>query len=295
MGAPCRRRYTLQTAGGVLRLGERTLVMAVLNVTPDSFSDGGLHADPAEATDAALRFAAEGADIIDVGGESTRPGAEGVDTSEEKRRVLPVVRAVARQTGVPVSIDTRKADVAAAALDAGAAMVNDVSGLHHDRRLAAVAAARRAALVLMHMRGSPADMYRLAEYRDAVGEVAAELQSSVDAAVDLGVARESIVVDPGVGFAKRADHSLQVLARLDDPRFLALDRPLLVGPSRKSFLTAAAGTLPPAERDWATAAAVAVAIVAGAHIVRVHRVAEMIQVVRVADALARERCQGEAG
>ncbi len=279
-----RRAYRVTLpGGGSLPLGERTLVMGVLNVTPDSFSDGGLHADPARAVDAALAMIAAGADLIDVGGESTRPGAAPVDVAEERRRVLPVIRVLARQATVPISIDTTKADVARAAVDAGAAILNDISGLRYDPAVARVAAESGAPLVLMHMRGRPADMQVSAVYADVVGEVLRELADVVARAVRAGVQREQIIVDPGIGFAKRAPHSLALLARL--PELATLDRPLLVGPSRKSFLEAAVGARHTGARDWATAGAVAAAVLLGAHIVRVHAVAPMVDVVRVADAL----------
>jgi dihydropteroate synthase len=285
-----RRRYTVPLAGGrTLALGGRTLVMGVLNVTPDSFSDGGLFIDPQRAVDEALRMVEAGADLIDVGGESTRPGAAIVDADEERRRVVPVVEALARRVAVPLSVDTSKAEVARAALDAGAAIVNDISGLTYDPGLAAVVAATGAGLVLMHTRGRPADMYAQAAYDDVCAEVGAELRASLDRALAAGVAREAIILDPGLGFAKRAEHSLEALAGLDAEAFVALDRPWLVGPSRKSFLQAAIGETAPGDRDWATAAAVAVAIVLGAHIVRVHRVPEMVQVARVTDLLLARR------
>jgi dihydropteroate synthase len=278
------RDYTIPLPNGrSLTLGPRTLVMGILNVTPDSFADGGLHADPARAVAAAEAMLEAGVDIIDVGGESTRPGAAVVEADEELRRVLPVIRGVAARTGIPISIDTYKAPVARAALDAGAALVNDISGLTYDPALAGVVAAHGAGLVLMHMRGHSSDMYAHARYEDLAGEVARELWASLAAATRAGVAREAIILDPGVGFAKRPEHSFGVLARLDDPALAALDRPWLVGPSRKSFLREVLGERPPAERDWGTAAAVAAAVLVGAHIVRVHAVKEMVQVVRVAD------------
>lgn len=285
-----RRRYVVPLPGGrVLALGERTLVMGVLNVTPDSFSDGGAFLDPARAVDAACRMVEAGADLIDVGGESTRPGAPPVEAAEERRRVVPVIDAVARQVAVPVSVDTSKADVARAALDVGAAIVNDISGLTYEPGIAAVVAAAGAGLVLMHTRGRSADMYARADYADVCGEVAAELSASLALALDAGVSREAVILDPGLGFAKRAEQSVEALARLDAAALASLDRPWLVGPSRKSFLQAAIGETPPAARDWATAAAVALAIAFGAHIVRVHRVAEMVQVARVADLLLARR------
>jgi dihydropteroate synthase len=279
-----RRPYTVSLTGGRhLHLGPRTLVMGVLNVTPDSFSDGGLHVDPARAADAALAMIAAGADVIDVGGESTRPGALTVHGDEEQRRVVPVVEAIARQTDVPVSVDTTKAAVAKAALDVGAAMINDISGLRYEPALARVAADGGAGLVLMHMRGRTSDMYAHASYASVVDEVAAELRWSLDHALAAGVPRAAVVLDPGIGFAKRAAHSWEVLAHLDEPALTALDCPILVGPSRKSFLTEAIGDVPAARRDAATAAALTIAVLGGAHLVRVHDVAGMVQAVRVAD------------
>jgi dihydropteroate synthase len=278
------RHYTIPLPNGrSLTLGERTLVMGILNVTPDSFADGGLHHEPGLAIEAAMGMVAEGADIIDVGGESTRPGAGVVSADEEMRRVLPVIRGIRARTETIISIDTYKASVAEAAIEAGASIVNDISGLAYDPDLASVAAAGQAGLVLMHMRGHSSDMYAHARYEDLAGEVASELRGSLDRALRAGVPREAIMLDPGVGFAKRPEHSFGVLARLDDPALAALDRPWLVGPSRKSFLRAALGDRPPVERDWGTAAAVAAAVLIGAHLVRVHAVKEMVQVVRVAD------------
>jgi dihydropteroate synthase len=278
------RAYTIPLPGGrSLTLGPRTLVMGILNLTPDSFADGGLYADTAHAVAAAQAMVEAGVDIIDIGGESTRPGATAIDADEEMRRILPVIRGVAARTETPISVDTYKATVARAALAAGASLVNDISGGAYDPALAGVVAEQRAGLVLMHMRGHASDMYAHAHYDDLAGEVARELRSSLELAMQAGVAREAIILDPGVGFAKRPEHSFGVLARLDAPALAALDRPWLVGPSRKSFLSAALGESTPAERDWGTAAAVAAAVLIGAHIVRVHAVKEMVQVVRVAD------------
>ena len=257
--------------------------MGVINVTPDSFSDGGLALDPQQAADIAAAMEAAGADLIDIGAESTRPGATPVGTAEEMARVRPVLRAVALRVRVPISIDTYKSDVAALALDEGAAIVNDISGLQYDPRLGPLTAARGAPIVLMHTRGRPEDMYAHADYEDVVAEVAADLQRAVDRALAAGIGPGSILIDPGLGFAKRAEHSLATLAGLE--RFAALGYPLLVGPSRKSFMTTATGALASDERDWPTAAAVTAAILSGAHVVRVHRVAEMVHVVRVADAI----------
>ena len=284
---PSRRRFTVPLPGGAsLTLGERVLVMGVVNVTPDSFSDGGRLFDSTSAIEAGRRMAEEGADLIDIGGESTRPGAEPLDEAEEQRRVLPVIEGLAGRVRVPVSIDTYKASTAAAALTAGAGLVNDVSGLRYDPALADVVARHSAAIVLMHTRGWSRQMYEQASYHDVIAEVLDELRESVAFATSAGIAAESIILDPGLGFAKDAAHSYGALARLDE--CAELGRPLLIGPSRKSFLARPLGrSLPAADRDWATAAAVAAAVLAGVHIVRVHAVREMIQVVRVADEIRR--------
>jgi dihydropteroate synthase len=257
--------------------------MGVVNVTPDSFAETE-RLDAGAAADAALRMAEQGADVVDIGGESTRPGADPVTADEELARVLPVIRALRGRLPVPLSIDTYKAEVARAAVAEGAAMINDVSGLRYDPSLAQVAAESGAALVLMHTRGRSKDMYAEAEYRDVLADVIAELGKSLDAAAAAGVDRRQIIVDPGLGFAKRPAHSYGVLARLPELA-AALHRPVLVGPSRKSFLRAAIGERPAAERDWATAGAVAAAVLFGAHVVRVHAVRQMADVVRVADAI----------
>ncbi len=276
-----RRRYTLPLPGRPpLALGGRTLVMGVVNVTPDSFSDGGRWRDPGRAADHALALEAAGADLLDVGGESTRPGAGPVPADEELRRVVPVLERLAGRVRAPVSVDTAKAEVARAAIAGGAAMVNDVSGLRRDPALIGVVAESGAALVVMHSRGRSRDMYREACYHDVGYEVARELQAAVAAAVGGGVDRSRILIDPGLGFAKRAGQSYAALAALG--RLAALDRPILVGPSRKSFLAGRADR-GPGDRDWATAAAVTAAILEGAHVVRVHRVREMRQVAEVAD------------
>jgi dihydropteroate synthase len=256
--------------------------MGILNVTPDSFADGGLRADPVRAVEDGLRMIEAGADILDVGGESTRPGAEPVSEAEELRRVLPVVAELAKHPDALVSVDTYKAVVAREAVARGAAIVNDVSSLQYDSALASSVAETGAALVLMHNRGRSRDMYREAVYQDVAADVVRELREAMTRADSAGVRRDAIVLDPGLGFAKRAEHSYAVLAQLDRLG-AALARPLLAGPSRKSFLKDGVGDIPPSERDWGTAAAVTASVLAGAHIVRVHAVAEMAQVVRVAD------------
>ncbi len=264
-------------------------MVGVLNVTPDSFSDGGRFLDPGAAVEHALRMASEGADLVDVGGESTRPGAPRVPEEEELARVIPVLQALARSRfPVPVSIDTSKAAVARAALDAGASLVNDVRALA-DPEMARVVAGSGAPVVLMHMRGTPGDMRERATYHDLVAEVRAELAAAMARAEAAGVARERIVLDPGIGFAKTAGQSVEILARL--PELLSLGRPLLVGPSRKSFIGALTGA-PPEERLPGTLAAVAAAVLGGATFIRVHDVAASRQAVLVAVAL---RASGQSG
>jgi dihydropteroate synthase len=219
-----------------------------------------------------------------VGGESTRPGAAPLPADDELRRVLPVIEAIASRVNVPISIDTYKAGVADRAMDAGALIINDISGFAYDPALAEVAARRKAGVVLMHNRGRSEKMYEFAVYDDVVADVSRELQASAEAAIAAGVARTRIVLDPGFGFAKRAEHSMAALARLSE--FHALGFPILSGPSRKSFLQTGLGERPPSGRIWGTATAVTASVLAGAHIVRVHDVREMADVVRVADALA---------
>ena len=270
----------------MLRLGERTLVMGVVNVTPDSFADGGARFDATRAIDGALAMEAEGADIIDIGGESTRPGAEPLTAEEELARVEPVLRGLAGRLRVPLSIDTSKAPVAAIALDLGATIVNDISALSYDPALASLVARRGAAVVLMHTRGRPREMYREAGYADVMREVRDELNARCSAALAAGVGPDCLILDPGIGFAKRAEHSSTILARLHD--LAGIGHPLLVGPSRKSFLTRALGERAPDDREYGTAAAVAACVLAGAHVVRVHGVKHMVDVVRVADMLRRD-------
>jgi dihydropteroate synthase len=278
-----RRRFTIPLPDGrTLALGERTLVMGIINVTPDSFSDAGALIDAPRAIAAGVRLVEEGADLLDVGGESTRPGAEPLAEAEERRRVLPVIEGLAARVRVPISIDTYKAAIAEAALTAGAAIVNDISGLRYEPDLAAVVAGRQGAIVLMHTRGRSRDMYHQAVYHDVVGELLDELRESVAFATGAGIATNQIIVDPGLGFAKEAAHSYEVVARLHE--VAELGRPILAGPSRKGFLTRPLGRdVPPPARDWGTAAVVASSVLAGAHIVRVHAVREMVHVARVSD------------
>lgn len=256
--------------------------MGIINCTPDSFYAGSRNLSSAAAVDTALRFEEQGADILDVGGESTRPGAQPVSRDEELDRVLPVIEAIRKRSGIPISIDTRKAYVAAAALEMGAQMANDVSGLRSEtsRELAEAVARAGAYIVLMHMRGVPADMQRHAEYTDVTREVAAELGDAVDRARQAGIRKERIILDPGIGFAKRAAHNLALLKGL--PLLRARGFPLLVGLSRKSFLSAYAGA-DPADRLLATVAANAIAVFQGADILRVHDVGEAVETARLVD------------
>jgi len=279
-----RKSYRIPLPGArELVVGERTLVMGILNITPDSFADGGVHFDVERAVNAGLRMVADGADILDVGGESTRPGADEVGAEEELRRVLPVIERLARKTDALISIDTYKAVVAREAVARGATIINDISGLQYDPDLGGAAADTEAALVLMHTRGRSRTMHELAVYDDVVADVKRELSEAMERAIAAGVRRESLILDPGFGFAKRAGHSYTLLARL--PELGELDRPILSGPSRKSFLKEALGEREPAEREWGTAAAVSASVLRGAHIVRVHGVRAMADVVRVADRL----------
>jgi dihydropteroate synthase len=256
--------------------------MGVLNLTPDSFSDGGELPTLDAALARARELVAAGAAILDVGGESTRPGAPGVPVDEELRRVLPFVKEAVRALDVPLSVDTRKARVAAAALDAGAAIVNDVSGLAHDPEMGRVVAEAGAGVVLMHMRGTPADMRERASYRDVVSEVRDELAAALARAARAGITEERVVLDPGLGFAKTARHSLRVLACLDE--LAVLGRPLLVGPSRKSFLGYVLD-VPPRERDAGTVAACLWGWSKGARVFRVHDPAPVVQALAVTRAL----------
>ncbi len=264
-----------------LRLGDRPLVMGILNVTPDSFSDGGRYFDADTAIARGLALVEQGADLIDIGGESTRPGAAAVSPAEEIDRVLPVIRTLAKRTRTPLSIDTRNGETADRALAAGASILNDVTGLR-DPACAAAAARHGAAVVLMHMRGTPADMTGHANYRHLTGEVRTELHESIERAVSAGVDRSKIIIDPGIGFAKTAEQSIELIRKL--PEIATLGRPLLVGPSRKSFLSTIED-VPAEERLFLTLGAVVACALKGAHIVRVHDVRETVAVLRSVETL----------
>ena len=282
-----RKRLRLRVNSRTFLLGERTLVMGVLNVTPDSFSDGGRFFDAERAIEQALAIEQAGADLLDIGGESTRPGSDGVSAKEELARVLPVLQALRGRLKIPISIDTQRSEVAEAALDAGALMINDISGLESDPLIAEVAARRRVPLILMHMRGEPRTMQAGPFARDVMKDVTRGLRKSVAVARKAGVAKSQIILDPGIGFGKSFAQNYELLQKL--PQLAKLGCPLLVGTSRKGFLGATLARdgrpAPPEERIWGTAATVTVSILNGAHIVRVHDVAEMAQVARVADCL----------
>jgi dihydropteroate synthase len=278
-----RKRFRLRLPSRTLVLGERTLVMGVLNVTPDSFSDGGMYSDADAAVARALEIERAGADILDIGGESTRPGSEGISAADEMQRILPVLERLRGRLGIPISVDTSKAEVAEAAAHQGAEILNDVTTLRADPRLADVARERKLPLILMHMRGKPRTMQKKPFAPNVLRDVANGLRSAVAKARRAGVAKSQIVLDPGIGFGKSAAQNFELLQKL--PELARLGYPLLVGVSRKGFIGKALGGAPEDGRLWGTAAAVAASILGGAHIVRVHDIAEMSQVARVTDAV----------
>jgi dihydropteroate synthase len=282
-----RKTYRVKLRRGELVLGRKTLIMGVLNVTPDSFSDGGKFFDVRRAVQYALAMQRGGADIIDIGAESTRPGSEGIAAAEELARLLPVLEALHGKLKIPISVDTQKSAVAEMAIGAGVALINDVSGLRHDPGLAEVAAKHRVPIVLMHMRGTPRTMQKKPFAKNVIKDVLSGLKKSVALARKAGVAKDKIILDPGIGFGKRFEQNYELLWKL--PELAKLGYPLLAGTSRKGFLgkTLARNgkAASPEARIWGTAATVAASILGGAHIVRVHDVAEMAQVARVADCL----------
>ncbi|MFI5092770.1 MAG: dihydropteroate synthase [Candidatus Acidiferrales bacterium] len=286
-----RKKFRLKLQTRTLILGERTLVMGVLNVTPDSFSDGGRYDEPGIAIEHALAMELAGADLLDIGGESTRPGSEEIPASEELDRILPVLEGLRGRLKIPVSVDTRRSTVAELAIRAGAEIINDVSGLRSDVRIAEVVAKYRVPLILMHMHGEPRTMQKGPFARDVMRDVARGLRVSVAKARKAGVAKAQIILDPGIGFGKSHSQNYELLQKL--PELAALGYPLLVGTSRKGFLGATLARegkpAPPEERIWGSAATVAASILGGAHIVRVHDVAEMVQVARVADCVVDPR------
>jgi len=282
-----RKTFRLRLPSRTLVLGGHTLVMGVLNVTPDSFSDGGLFLDADAAVARALEMELAGADLIDVGGESTRPGAESISASDEMRRILPVLEKLRGRLKIPISIDTSKAEVAEAAAYQGAEIINDVTALRADPQLAEIAAKRSLPLILMHMRGDPRTMQKRPFARDVMRDVSTGLRRALGIARRAGVPKTQVVLDPGIGFGKSAAQNYELLQKL--PELARLGQALVVGTSRKSFLVKAPGSAPDADRIWGTAATVAASILGGAHIVRVHDVAEMVEVARVTDAVMRPR------
>ena len=278
-----RKKFRLRLPSRTLALGERTLLMGVVNATPDSFSGDGLHQDAQAAAERALDMERAGADIIDIGGESTRPGAQWISVEEELSRVIPVLKMLRGRLKIPVSIDTCKPEVAGAAAELGAEIINDVTALRRDPRIAEVARRRNLPLILMHMRGEPRTMQRAPFARDVMRDVVAGLRKSVGVARRAGLAKSQLVLDPGIGFGKSFAQNYELIARL--PELARLGSPILAGPSRKGFIGRTLGGVPENERIFGTAAAVTACILQGAHIVRVHDVPEMVQVARVADML----------
>ena len=278
--------HVLKWSDRILELGRRTHVMGVLNVTPDSFSDGGLYFDRTTAIEHAMKMAEEGADIIDVGGESTRPYSEGISVTEEMDRVIPVIETITREVSVPVSIDSCKGEVVGAALKAGASIVNDISALRFDETMGAIVAKAGVPVVLMHMKGTPGDMQKAPKYEDLISEIMNFLKDAAARAVDSGIKKELIIVDPGIGFGKTFDHNLEIIRSLS--RFQDLGMPLLLGPSNKAFIGKILNR-EPGERDTGTMAAVAAGIMNGAHIVRVHNVKKAVETVKIVDAIKRGR------
>lgn len=278
-----RRDFILRAGKYRLNLGIRAHIMGILNVTPDSFSDGGMFFDREYAVAHALKMESLGADIVDVGGESTRPGAKPVSAAEECKRVIPVIKALARRSKIPISVDTSKSEVARKALDAGAVMINDVTGLKRDRKIAKLARRYKAAIVLMHIKGTPRTMQKDPRYKDLISDITASLRQSIAVVKSAGVADDRIIVDPGIGFGKSAEHNLEIIKRLGE--FRSLGYPIMVGPSRKSFIGKISGAEAGA-RAFGTAAAVSVAIANGADVIRVHDVREMRQVAQITEAIS---------
>lgn len=275
-------RLHLVTGRSDLDLSHRTHLMGILNITPDSFSDGGNYLEPERALDRAWEMADDGADMIDVGGESSRPGAQPVSTDEEIRRVIPVIRALAKKITVPISVDTVKAEVAKAALDAGAEIINDISALNFDSKMVEVAGKYRAPVIIMHMPGNPRTMQNNPAYSDLIGHISKYLSESIKLAEDHGV--EQVIIDPGIGFGKTTEHNLQILRELD--RFLDMGRPLLVGASRKSFIGNVLD-LPVDDRMEGSLATAVWAAIKGAHILRVHEVKETRRSLGMIEAIAK--------
>jgi dihydropteroate synthase len=282
-----RTKFRLRLPSRTLLLGERTLIMGILNVTPDSFSDRGKFLKPKAAVAQALEMERAGADIVDIGGESTRPGAKPLAAVDELERILPVVKMLRGKLKIPISVDTHKAKVARAAISAGAEIVNDVSALRFDKQLAQVVARSGAGIILMHMRGKPRTMQKGPFARDVMRDVMVGLNEALRRARAARIKRAQILVDPGIGFGKNYRQNFEILARL--PELARLGCPVVVGTSHKAFIGATLGNAPVDQRGWGTAATVVASILSGAHIVRVHDVREMVQVAKIADRIAAAR------
>ena len=267
-------------ARGELPIGQRTVLMGVVNITPDSFSDGGLYLKSENAVQRAQELAEQGADILDIGALSTRPGSLSVSEDDERKRLLPVIEKIASHIGIPISVDTYRASVADDALQAGASIVNDISGFHFDEQMPDVCARHKAGVVLMHIKGTPRDMQLDPVYEDLFEEITVYLKAALRKAQDAGIERDRIMLDPGIGFGKTFDDNYRLIAGLR--RLTSLNYPILVGPSRKAFTGQFSG-LPPSKRQFATAAAVTLSIVCGASVIRVHDVAEMKEVAEISD------------
>jgi dihydropteroate synthase len=277
-----RKEYILQVDGNDFVLGRRTWIMGILNVTPDSFTDGGLYFEKDKAIEHGLRMISEGADIIDVGGESTRPGSDPVPADEELKRILPVLSGLRKQTKSLISVDTSKSEVAFAALAEGANIINDISALRNDPKMISVAAQTDAPVILMHMKGSPKTMQHNPHYDNVLLEIKSFLKKKIDLAVKNGINREKIIIDPGIGFGKRFEDNLTLIRNLNE--FSTLDQPILVGISRKSFIGKILD-LPPGEREEGTLASAIISVIQGAHILRVHEVAPIKRAILVAETI----------
>lgn len=264
---------------------QKTYIMGILNITPDSFSDGGLFFNTESAVKQALRMQEEGADIIDIGGESTRPGAEKITVKEEIRRVVPVIEALAKEVRVPISVDTYKSAVAEAAVSAGASIINDISGLRFDAEMPHVAARYKVPVVIMHIKGTPKNMQQNPVYNALMPEIIDYLYGGIEIARDAGIPDDMIIIDPGIGFGKTVEHNLEIIRRLKE--FEGFEKPVLLGPSRKAFIGKILGGLPVTERLEGTAAVTAIGIFNGANIIRAHDVKEMVRVVKIADGIKR--------
>ncbi|NWF98031.1 MAG: dihydropteroate synthase [Nitrospirae bacterium] len=270
-------------------LSRRTCIMGILNVTPDSFSDGGLYFEKSLAIERAKQMVEDGADIIDIGGESTRPGAEPVSLDEELNRTIPVIEALAKEIKVPISIDTYKSVVAEKALNAGASIVNDISGLRFDPEMAKIVAKYKVPVVIMHIKGTPRNMQKEPFYENLIAEIKQYIEDSINIALNTGIDKDKIIIDPGIGFGKTFEHNLEIIHRLSE--FSTFGKPVLIGLSRKAFIGKILNNASPLERVEGTAAAVAISIMNGANIIRVHDVKQMTMVAKVADAIKKMKIE----